>query len=74
MECFQLLKEVYNDNVMSHTRVFEWHKWFREGQEEVEDECLGLPSALKTKGNVEKIGEIVDLRVKRLIRSTPLRP
>jgi hypothetical protein len=30
-ECFQLLKEVYGDNVMSHTRVFEWHRWIMEG-------------------------------------------
>jgi hypothetical protein len=26
MECFQLLKEMYAYNVMSRTRVFEWHK------------------------------------------------
>jgi hypothetical protein len=59
---------------MSHTGVFEWHKKFVEGQEEVEDdECSGHPSTSKTEENVEKIGEIVDLRVKRLIRNTPWR-
>jgi hypothetical protein len=58
-ECFQLLKEVYGDNVMSHTRVFEWHKRFMEGQAEVEDERPGCPSASKTEENVEKISEIV---------------
>jgi hypothetical protein len=25
-ECFQLLKELHGDNVMSSTRVLEWHK------------------------------------------------
>jgi hypothetical protein len=35
-ECFQLLKEVYDD-VMSRTRVLEWHKQFMEGREEVEE-------------------------------------
>jgi hypothetical protein len=45
-----------------------------EGQEEVEDdERPGLPSTLKTEGNVEKTGEIVDLRVNRLNKSTTWR-
>jgi hypothetical protein len=30
-ECFQLLKEVYGDNVTSRARVLEWHKQFMEG-------------------------------------------
>lgn len=45
-----------------------------EGREEVEDdERPGCPSTSKTKENVEKISEIVDLRVKQLIKSTTLR-
>jgi hypothetical protein len=44
-ECFQLLKEMYGDNVMSRTWVFEWHKRFMGGREEVEDdERPGRPS------------------------------
>jgi hypothetical protein len=36
-----------------------------EGQEEVEeDEHLGCPSTSKTEENVDKISEIIDLRVK----------
>jgi hypothetical protein len=54
-ECFQLLKEVYGDNVMSRALVFESHKWFVEGREEVEDdERAGRPSTSKTEENVEK--------------------
>jgi hypothetical protein len=34
-ECFQLLKEVYGDNVMSRMLVLEWHKRFMEGRENV---------------------------------------
>jgi hypothetical protein len=45
-----------------------------EGWEEVEDYgCLGRPSTSKTEENVEKISEIVDLRVKKLIKSTTWR-
>ena len=37
MECIKLLKDVYDDNLMSRSRVFEWHKRFGEGREAVED-------------------------------------
>ena len=29
---------MYGDNLMSRSRVFEWHKRFSEGREEVEDD------------------------------------
>ena len=38
MECIKLLMDVYGDNLMSCSHVFEWHKRFSEGQEEVEDD------------------------------------
>jgi hypothetical protein len=45
-----------------------------EGKEEVEDdECPGCRSTSKTEENVEKISEFVDLRVRRLIKSTTWR-
>jgi hypothetical protein len=45
-----------------------------EGQEDVEDdERPGRTSTSKTEENIEKICEIVDLRVKRLIKSTTWR-
>ena len=30
-ECIKLLKDVYGNNLMSHSRVFELHKRFSEG-------------------------------------------
>jgi hypothetical protein len=54
-ECFQLLKEVYGDNAISCTRVFEWHKQFMEVREEMEDDDRsGRPSTSKTEENIEK--------------------
>ena len=32
----KLLKDVYGDNLMSRSRVFEWQKRFSEGREEVD--------------------------------------
>ena len=37
MECIKLLKDVYGDNLMSRSRVFEWHKRFSVGREELEN-------------------------------------
>ena len=37
-ECIKLLKDVYDDNLMSRSRVFDWHKRFSEGRKEVEDD------------------------------------
>jgi hypothetical protein len=52
----------------------EWHKRFIEGRGEVEDdERPERPSVSKTKENIVKISEIVDLRVKRLIKSATWR-
>jgi hypothetical protein len=48
-ECFQLLKDVHGDNVMSCTGVFEWHKRFMEGRKEV----LGDPDQVPRKSEEE---------------------
>nr|CAH7743651.1 unnamed protein product [Callosobruchus chinensis] len=56
----QLLKEVFGDNCMSRTRVFEWHKRFSEGREEVEDdERTGRPVTSRIEENIKKVNEIV---------------
>ncbi|KAL4098417.1 hypothetical protein QTP88_023036 [Uroleucon formosanum] len=59
-ESFNLLTEVYGDSVLSRPRVFEWHKRFREGREEVEDnQRVVRPCSSKTNDNISKINEIV---------------
>ena len=34
-----MLQEVYGDETMSHSHVFEWHKQFKEGRKDVGVEC-----------------------------------
>ena len=45
---------------MSKTRIFEWHKRFREGREDVEDDPRsGRPTTSRTNKNVERVREKV---------------
>ena len=45
---------------MSRTRIFEWHKRFREGREDVKDDRRsGRPTASRTNENVERVREKV---------------
>ena len=45
---------------MSRTRAFEWHKRFKEGQEEFEDDPRsGRPSTSRTANNIERVKQMV---------------
>jgi len=37
-ETFASLTEAYGDAILSRTMVFKWHKAFKEGRENVEDD------------------------------------
>ena len=55
-----MLQEAYGDQAMSRARVFEWHRRFREGEEDVEDKPRsGRPPSLKTDENVEAVRQTV---------------
>ena len=53
-ESLEMLKQVYGDEALSQACVFDWHKCFKEGQEEVEDDARsGRPSTSMTEYNIE---------------------
>ena len=55
-----MLQEVYGGETMSRSRVFEWHKRFKEGREDVEDDSRsGRPSTSRTADNVERVKQMV---------------
>ena len=55
-ETLKLLQEVYGDDTMSRTCLFERHRRFKEGREEVEDDHRsGRPSTSRTDVNVEHV-------------------
>ena len=58
-EAYAMLKEVYGNECLSRTQVFEWFKRFKEGRETTEnDPRPGRPTTSKTDQNIQKIGEI----------------
>ena len=55
-EVLKLLQESYCHDTMRRTRLFEWHRRFKEGREEVEDDHRsGRPSTSRTDENVEHV-------------------
>ena len=58
--CLKLLHEVYGKAAKSRARLFEWHKRFTSGREDVEDDPKsGRPSTTKTADNISKVNEFV---------------
>ena len=59
-ESFTMLQQVYGEEMMSHACAFEWHKRFKEGREEVEDDPRsGKPSTSRTADNIERVKQMV---------------
>ena len=59
-EALKLLQDVYGDDAMSRTRVFEWHRRFKEGRDDVKDDPRsGIPSTSTTEENVEIVRQKV---------------
>ncbi|XP_027233874.2 uncharacterized protein [Penaeus vannamei] len=55
-EALRLLQQVYGDETMSRSRVFEWCARFKEGREDMEDNLRsGRPSTTRTEVNVERV-------------------
>ena len=70
-ETLNMLRDVYIDSSTSKTRVFEWHKRFTEGREDVEDDPKsGKPCTSTTDINIEKVWQLVRSDRRLTIRIT----
>jgi hypothetical protein len=60
-EKYNLLKNVYGDDCLFHTRVFEWLNWFKEGREEIgDDQHPGQSSTSKADTNIKRSVKLFD--------------
>ena len=71
-EALKLLQEVYGDDTISTTRLFEWHRRFKEGRNEVEDHRKsGRPSTSRIDENVERVRQKVRSDRRLTVRMIP---
>jgi hypothetical protein len=59
-ETHEMMKNVYGDQCMSHTRCYVWFKRFEDGKQSTHDElCLGQPSMSCDDAHVVQVCEIM---------------
>jgi len=69
-EIREMLVQVYGDNAMMKTAVYNWVKRFSEGRESVTDEeRSGCPATSRTEENIAKIRQIVRENRRLTVRS-----
>jgi len=69
-EIREMLMQVYGDNAMKKTAVYNWVKRFSEGRESVTDEeRSGWPATSRTEENIAKIRQIVRENRRLTVRS-----
>ena len=62
-EMLAMIQKAYKKDALSKAQVFRWHKAFREGREDVEDEQrIERPSASHTSDNVAKVKVVLSIR------------
>jgi hypothetical protein len=50
----------YGEYVMKKSSVFEWHRWFKEGQDDVQyDPRIGQPKTQRTHTNMDSVRTLV---------------
>jgi len=59
-EKLALLTVAYDEYAMKKLSVFEWHRWFKEGREDVQDDPRsGLQKTQRTDANVGRAGALM---------------
>jgi len=58
-ERLALLTVAYGEYTTKKSSVFEWHRWFTEGIEDVQDDPSGQPQMQRTDKNVDRVRNLV---------------
>jgi hypothetical protein len=60
IETLALLKVAYGEYAMKNSSVFEWHRQFKEGRKDVQDDPRsGQPKTQRTDANVDRVRTLV---------------
>lgn len=60
-ETLGMCQQAYGNDSLSRAQIFNWHKCFKEGRENVEDEDRsGRPSTSRTDQNVQKVRDVLN--------------
>ena len=55
-ETLALLTVAYGEYARKKSSVFEWHRWFKEGREDMQDDPRsGQPKTQRTDANVDRV-------------------
>ena len=59
-EMLQMMKQVYGDDALSRSAMFQWHLRFSQGRESLEDdELTGRPQTIGTERKIEEVTILV---------------
>lgn len=59
-ESFKMLQKCYGESTLSKSQVYEWHKAFSEGREDIQNlPPSGRPSTAVNDANIEKVKKFV---------------
>ena len=59
-ESLVMMQQVYGEDVMGRTQLFQWHKKFKEGREDLADDARsGRPSTSWHDDNIKRVKEFV---------------
>ena len=69
VETFEILRTAFGEQCLSHARIFEWHKRFKEAQDFVDDNPQsGRPTTSKTDDSVVRVRELIRANRRLTIR------
>ena len=59
-ESLVMMQQVYGEDAMGRTQLFQWHKKFKEGREDLADDARsGRPSTSRHDDNIKRVKEFV---------------
>ena len=59
-ETFQMMQQVYDDDALSHSVVFRWHRRFSQGRDSMEDDVrTGRSQTVRTQRKIEEVAMLV---------------